>query len=415
MHLTHLSLSNFRSFARLDIQIPGGPVLLVGGNAQGKTTILEAIFYLATFTSFQADHDRQLISFILEKEPLAVARIVAEFRHAPDLSTTNQTIRSSHRFEIRLIREPNGFEGVSRFRKEILLDGVNRKNSEAIGVFNAVLFQPQMLRVVEGSPDDRRRFLNLAISQVEPHYSGFLIDYQRTLIQRNALLKTLAERGGDAEQLSYWDEQISRLGAEIICARIHAIKELECIGTKTHRDLTRGHEVLRLEYQPSFDPLENQSIPSQQYTLPIRTVVDRTRLTAGEIRQLFLDKLQRIRTSEIARGVTTIGPHRDDLRFLSNGIDLGVYGSRGQARTAILSLKLAELSWMKSKTGQWPVILLDEVLAELDPERRTDLLERLQDCEQALLTTTDLHQFPTQYVNSATLWQIQFGQVILSQ
>ena len=121
----------------------------------------------------------------------------------------------------------------------------------------------------------------------------------------------------------------------------------------------------------------------------------------------------RLRGEEIARGVTTIGPHRDELRFLSNGIDLGIYGSRGQARTAMLALKLAEVAWMQTKTGEWPVLLLDEVLAELDLPRRSDLLERLSQCEQALLTTTDLDLFSTGFVQQAKLWNVQGGRITI--
>jgi DNA replication and repair protein RecF len=140
--------------------------------------------------------------------------------------------------------------------------------------------------------------------------------------------------------------------------------------------------------------------------------LDRTGQSLDQIRRRFLEKLVRIRPEEIQRGVTTIGPHRDEMRFLSNGIDLGTYGSRGQGRTAVLSLKLAEIAWMKQKTGQMPVLLLDEVLAELDPVRRADLLARLLESEQALLTTTDLELFSQNYLQSTRIWQINAGQIL---
>lgn len=134
-------------------------------------------------------------------------------------------------------------------------------------------------------------------------------------------------------------------------------------------------------------------------------------MSLEKIHQGFLADLARLRSEEIARGVTTIGPHRDEMRFLGNGIDLGDFGSRGQARTAVLSMKLAEVAWMKGRTGRWPVLLLDEVLAELDPARRKDLLDRLASSEQALLTTTDLDLFHDEFVNRASLWQIQGGRL----
>jgi DNA replication and repair protein RecF len=404
MYLTHLSLTNFRNFARLDVDVPKGGVMLVGANAQGKTSLLEAVYFLATFVSFHAENDRQLINFLAAREPLAVGRIVADFcrkdagRDAPE----------SHRLEVRIIQEANELNGVTRLRKEVLLDGVKRKASDAVGEFNAVLFLPQMLRIVEGGPEERRRYLNLALAQVLPDYAPALAEYTRLLSQRNALLKQLNERGGDSGQLTFWDEQLAAAGALLIHARIHALLELEHLAARSHRELTRGGEVLRLSYQPSFDPLPR---PSKQYSLPLDAPLDRSRLSQEKIRQGFLEKLARLRPAEIERGVTTTGPHRDELRFLSNGVDLGAYGSRGQARTAVLSIKLAEVAWMKAKTGQWPVLLLDEVLAELDHQRRLDLLALLENSEQAMMTTTDLDLFTPDFVQKANLWQIQAGRV----
>jgi DNA replication and repair protein RecF len=404
MRLTHLSLTNFRNFARLDIEVPHGPILLVGGNAQGKTSLLEAVYFTAAFTSFHATSDRQLINFLAAREPLAVARIVMDYclENRPDKSGV-------HRMEIRIIQEGNGGNGGSRVRKEILLDGVKKKVSEAIGSFNAVLFLPQMLRIVEGAPEERRRYLNLAMEQVIPNYADLLDAYQHALTQRNALLKLLSERGGDTQQLNYWDEQLAISGAQIIYSRIHAILEIERFATSVHRELTRGQEVLRLVYQPAYDPFPQRPI---QYALPIEAPINRSALGLEKIRNGLLDCLNQLRKDEIARGVTTTGPHRDELRFLGNGIDLGIFGSRGQARTAVLSLKLAEVAWMKEKTGFWPVLLLDEVLAELDTLRRQDLLTRLSQCEQALLTTTDLDLFSPDFVEAARLWHIQAGQLI---
>jgi DNA replication and repair protein RecF len=405
MLLTHLSLTNFRNFARLDIDVPGGQVLLVGGNGQGKTSLLEAIFFLSTFVSFHAANDRQLINLIAGREPLAVARIVADY------SLTGLVSPAAHRLEIRLIQEENGYEAIPRLRKEVLLDGVKRKIGEAIGNFNAVLFLPQMMQIIEGSPEERRRYLNLAMGQVIPNYAAYLSAYARTLTQRNALLKQLGERGGDAGQLAYWTEQVAEAGAHIIFARIRAVQELERAATRVHGELTDSHEILRISYQPAYDPLPQ---PSKQYSLPIDAPLDRTGITLEKIRLGFIECLQDLQKEEISRGMTTVGPHRDELRFLSNGVDLGIYGSRGQGRTAVLALKIAEAAWMFEKSGQRPVLLLDEVLAELDPPRRADLLERLLDSEQALLTTTDLNLYTESFIQCARIWNIQGGRIISS-
>ncbi|UCD99906.1 MAG: DNA replication and repair protein RecF [Chloroflexota bacterium] len=398
MQINHLSLTNYRNFSRLDIDLPDGPIILVGANGQGKTSLLEAIYYLATFTSFHATHDRELINFLAARESLAVGRIVAEVDKDSE----------QHRFEIRIIQETNGINGTSRVRKEILLDNMKVKMSEAVGKFMAVLFLPQMVEVIEGSPEERRRFLNLAMSQVMPGYARTLADYAQTLTQRNALLKQLQEFGGDEDQLQYWDELLVSKGAELIYGRIHTIQELERVAARNHRELTRGDAILRLAYQPSYDPLPQAP---GQFSLPIEDPIDRSGLSIDSIRSGFTQRLHEQRSADIARGVTALGPHRDELRFLENGIDLGTYGSRGQVRTAMLSLKIAEMRWMEEKTGYSPVLLLDEALAELDPVRREDLLQKLTNNGQTLLTTTDLDLFTGEFVAKSKLWKVNAGRV----
>lgn len=396
MRLTHFSLTHFRNFARLDVDVPEGTILVVGRNAQGKTSLLEAIFYLAAFTSFHADHDRQLINFLEARNSLAVGRIVADYEQAG----------RSHHLEARIIQEKTR-NGVARTRKEILLDGAKKRQSELVGHFTAVLFLPQMLGVVEGSPGERRRYLDLAFAQVLPDYAVHLNEYGRLLSQRNALLKQLNEGGGDAEQLDFWDERLALRGAKIIHHRIHAVQELDHQAGRTHQELTRGEEVLRLNYCPAYDPLP---APENQMAL-LDAPLDRSAFTIEKIEQGFREALLVLRREEIARGMTTIGPHRDELRFLSNGVDLGTYGSRGQVRTTMLTMKLAEMAWMKEKSGHSPVLLLDEVLAELDETRRQDLLARLEISEQALLTTTDVNLFTEEFLKSASLWHIEGGRL----
>jgi DNA replication and repair protein RecF len=409
MYLTHLSLTNYRAFTRLDLDIPRRVLVLVGANAQGKTSLLEAIYYLATFTSLHAASDRQLINFVASGENLpghgtaapglAVARIVAEYHRA----------QRSHRMEVRLILE-NAGNGGTRMRKEILLDGVRRKANDALGHFTAVIFLPQMTRILENGPDERRRYLNLALSQAIPGYAQALIEYAEVVTQRNALLKLLNERGGDPDQLCYWNELLVDKGSTIIHARIAAIQEMEKLAARLHQQLTSGSEVLRLLYQPAYDPLPAPA--NGQITLPLRQIqAERSNFTREQIRKGFLERLGQARAEEINRGVTTIGPHRDELRFISSGVDLGDYGSRGQVRTTLLSLKLAEVAWLKEKTGQWPVLLLDEVLAELDLQRRADLLAAVAESEQAVVTATDLNMFAPDFLAESTVWKVNAGQV----
>ena len=399
MYLKHLSLTNFRSFTRLDVDIPRRVVVLVGANAQGKTSVLEAIYFLAAFTSFQTHADRQIVNFDEAKtNQLTVTRLVAEYQRS----------KSKHRLEVRLILEPVGVVNNQRLRKEVLLDGVKRSVNEAIGHFNAVIFVPQMSQIVEGAPEDRRRYLNLALAQSTPAYARILSEYNQALTQRNALLKLLAERGGNSDQLEVWDDTLARLGAQIILWRIEAIQQIERLASRVHHELTRGSEILRLSYEPAFDPLPK---PNGQLGLKMDLVLDRSRLELNEIREGFRASLSALRSVEIGRGVTTIGPHRDEIRFLANDIDLGNYGSRGQMRTALLSLKLAEVNWMKDRTGEWPVILLDEVMAELDSQRRADLLNYVGESEQVLFTTTDLNLFTPEFREKAEVWHVQSGRV----
>jgi len=373
---------------------------LVGSNAQGKTSLLEAVYFMSAFTSFQTHADRQLVNFIAAREArrqVAVGRLVAEY----------QRRNSSHRLEARLIMEPTGVNGV-RLRKEVLLDGVKKSLSDVIGQFNAVVFVPQMSQILEGGPDERRRYLNLTLAQTVPNYVRTLSEYNQALSQRNALLKALNERKGNGDQLGVWDEAVARLGAQIILWRIQAVQEIERLAARVHHELTRGKEVLRLSYEPAFDPLPQ---PNGQLGLKIDTPVDRSGLKLEDIRTGFVERLAQLRREEIARGMTTIGPHRDELRFLANSIDLGNYGSRGQIRTTLLALKMAEVDWMKERTGEWPVILLDEVMAELDLERRADLLTYLGQREQVLFTTTDLGLFTPEFAQDADIWDVAEGSV----
>jgi DNA replication and repair protein RecF len=397
MHLTHLSLTNYRSFARLDLDIPRRVVLLTGSNAQGKTSVLEAIYFLAAFTSFQTHADRQLVNFLEAKKELAVGRLVAEYTRG----------LANHRLEIRLVLEAVGATG-QRLRKEILLDGVKRPLSEVIGHFNAVIFVPQMAQILEGGPEERRRYLNLALAQTIPGYARQLNEYGQALTQRNALLKLLAEQGGDQSQLDFWDDTLTSTGAAIILRRIEAVQEIEKLAARIHHDLTHGAEVLRIHYHPAYDPLPS---PNGQIAMPLKTTVQRNGFSEDDIRLGFAVALKENRPEEIRRGVTVLGPHRDELRFLTNGIDISDFGSRGQVRTTLLALKLAEIEWMKARTGQWPVLLLDEVLAELDIQRRLDLLAYLDKIEQAILTTTDLKLFSPDFIGKAEKWEVSSGTV----
>lgn len=399
MQLVHLSLTNFRNFVRLETEIPTGATLLVGANAQGKTSLLESIYYLAGASSPHAAHDRQLINFLALRQERPFARLSAEVRRGDRLQ----------RIEIRIILDPSVTAGEQRLHKEILINGVKRRVADLATGINAVLFLPQDLRVIEGSPGDRRRYLDAVLSQADTAYAEALSEYAKVLSQRNALLKQLQDRNGNDEQMEFWDEQLAEFGATLIRSRALALIEIERLAASIHGALSRGQETLRLDYLPAFDPAGH---PEAQLGLPLHAPVDRTGIARTIIRDGLLQALQRCRREEIARGVTTLGPHRDDVRFAANGIDLRYYGSRGQNRTAMLSAKLAETEWLCSRTGEWPVLLLDEVLAELDAERRADLLGRVLAAPQALLTAADAEMFTPAFRQRANIWKIDAGQLL---
>ena len=394
MRVQHLSLTNFRLYARLEVDLPPGPLILTGANAQGKTSLLEAVYYLATGQSHHAASDRQLINFLALREPQPFAKIVAE-------------VTPARRLEIRIVQEPTNYAD-GRLRKDVFVNGVKKRVSDLAGLVQVVLFLPQDLALIEGAPSDRRRYLDTALSQVDPAYNFALAEYGKVLSQRNALLKLLQEQGGAEAQLDFWDDKLSEHGALILAARAAALADLEALASAIHRDLTAGADSLRLAYHPAFDPA---AAPEGQMGLPLNVPVHRTGIPVSEIQAGLLEKLRATRAEEVARGMTLSGPHRDEVRFLANGVDLGTYGSRGQARTAVLALKLAEVEWMRARCGEWPILLLDEVLAELDARRRRDLLSRVTAAEQCVMTTTDLNLFPQEFREHVAVWQVVAGQV----
>ncbi len=401
MILTHLSLSDFRSYVRLDTEIPRRILLLSGGNAQGKTSILEGLFYCASFASPLANSDRQLINFNVLNDPIAVARIIAEFEREG----------SSHRMEVRIIVE--NAEKAGRIRKEILVDGVKSSAQKAIGTFPCVLFLPQMTRILEGPPDERRRYLNIMLSQSIPGYARALSEQKQILTRRNALLKLLAERQTDPQQMDYWDQMLAERAAVLIRHRLNALMALKRIAQNIHLELTGGKELLDLGYLPGFDPADPYAAirRSGQFIAEENEIYQ---LDEKELVGRYVKFLKEFRESDIRRGATSVGPHRDDFSIFSSGIDLCTYGSRGQIRTALLSLKLAEIEWMRDHTGTAPLLLLDETLAELDERRGMDLLNRLEQYDQAILTTTDQTDFPESFSKNNTIWQVSHGVITKS-
>lgn len=404
MRINHLSLTNFRNYSRLTTPLPAGQLVLVGRNAQGKTGLLEAIYYLATASSPHATTDRQLINwFAVQQTDQRFMKLEAEVQTADEI----------RRLDIRIEMEATGVNGDLRLKKTVLINGLKRRVAELGTAINVVLFLPQDMALVEGSPSQRRRYLDSTLCQIDPAYCDALARYTRVLGQRNALLKALQDTPGAnaAAQLKPWDDQLAPLGSHLIARRARALEELAGQATPYHRALSNNLEHLRLVYRPSFDPAGEAQPDPSQISLGLDVPVTRAHIAEPAIAGQLLAHLQSTRQTEIMRGMTLAGPHRDDFRFVANNIDLGTYGSRGQGRTAVLALKLAEVRWMQSHTGECPVLLLDEVTAELDPQRRRFLLDQLTGVEQSLLTTTDLTVFEASFIDRATLWQVNNGTI----
>lgn len=398
VRLVQLSLRNFRNFRELETAFPPGPTLLIGANAQGKTSLLESIHYLTAASSRQARSDRELIHFGARGDRPAVARVAGVVSKAG----------SQARIEIRLVLEQAAPGAEPRLRKQVLIDGLNRRVAGLRGVFQAVLFLPQDLRAIEGPPAERRRLLDTTLAQGDATYAQALSEHAKVLAQRNALLKSLQAGRGEGRQLAFWDQRLALLAARLMLARAAGVAELQAFAGPLHAELTRGREALKLQYQPVFDPFpegRNQLGSLEQPKDPWEA------LTTQSLGDRLLAELQRARQGEIARGMTLIGPHRDDLCFWLNQVDLRTFGSRGQNRTAMLALKLAEVDWPRRRTDEEPLLLLDEVLAELDPERREALLRRARAAEQSVLGAADLAMFDQDFQAQATIWQVVNGRL----
>lgn len=398
MRIRSLSLENFRNYARLEVEWPDQPVLLVGGNAQGKTTVLEAIYYLATGRSPLTAVDRQLINWAAERDGLAYAHLRAE------------VVQRARVLEIAIaLSLAANSNGSVRLRKSIRVDRRPRRQRDLTGSLNVVLFLPQDVDLVAGAPAGRRDYLDATLSQVDATYAAALDTYMETLRQRNALLRHLAEEGGDPAQLDPLDERLARSGVTVAQGRRRLVAELSRRAGPTHAELTGGREWLRLEYQPNFDPARPPALTYQMSLALEELGGPPSGLSTEDLERAFLQRLRQRRREEIERGMTLTGPHRDEMRFIVGDVDLGTFGSRGQQRTAVLALKMAQLAWMKERTGDPPVLLLDEVLAELDGQRRALVLAQVDRVEQAILTATDPEMFSPEFRQRAALFRVEGG------
>jgi len=395
--IEHLSLTNFRNYTGLELELPPSIMVFQGDNAQGKSNLLEAIYLLATSRSPRATNERELINWCALREELPVCRLAADVQKA----------RGNLSLEIALQGKPAALseadDSFSQWQsapkapsihKRIRVNGVVRRAVDLVGQINVVLFSVQDINIVGGEPALRRRYLDITNSQIDSHYLRQLQRYHRVLWQRNRLLHQIAENQASPDELSFWDQELVQTGAYLTVQRDHMVAALEHLAQAIHDEVSSDQGKLRLAYLRSIDKERGKGDSRIE-----------------EIAEVFARSLQAARKKEIAQGMSLVGPHRDDLRFLTNGTDLGVFGSRGQQRTAALSLKLAEAKFMLSKNEEHPILLLDDVLSELDGQRRRHLLSSVTSYQQVLMTTTSLDHFEPDFLEQAVLFRVNQGRV----
>ncbi|MAN94966.1 MAG: DNA replication/repair protein RecF [Chloroflexi bacterium] len=381
-YLSRLRLTNFRNLTHLDVGLSPGVTVYYGPNAQGKTTLLEAVYLLCIARSFRAENEREVVNFDAAK--------------AGEQALVDGTIeKSDQRLRVIVGYQPTQRVGQDNdgltynVRKEIRVNRLRRTAGELIGEVNAVLFSAADIDLVQGSPSGRRRFLDILLSQADPVYLKGLQRYQRVVQQRNQLLRLLKEGRAQVDELAYWDDELVREGAQITWRRYLGMQELTDACVRHHEDLSGAEEKLAIEYRPSV-------------------------LLAGEVGEVednFREALAAAAHRERARPVTAVGPHRDDFALNIDGADMGTFASRGQARTLALALRLAEAEVLASARGEGPVVLFDDALSEMDSSRRHRLLEKAMRYEQVLITTTDLEQVNDFFGAGANYLYVSNGEV----
>lgn len=370
MYLKTLHLRQFRNYQDQRVDFLAPKTILVGNNAQGKSNLLEAVELLATLRSHRMARDRDLIR---EGEP--IGQISATVERQTGISDLSLTLRRNARRTVILNSEPL------------------RRQLDFLGFLNAVQFSSLDLELVRGGPEQRRNWLDTLLIQLEPVYAYILQQYNQVLRQRNALLKR--EQGaGSSEQgseLALWDAQLATTGSRVTRRRSRAIERLAPIAQAWHASISGRAEILQIKYAPNV-PLE-QNHPEA-------------------VQRAFLEKIEQRAVAEQHQGTTLVGPHRDEVELTINQTPARQYGSQGQQRTLVLALKLAELKLIEEVVGEPPLLLLDDVLAELDPNRQNQLLDTIQDRFQTLITTTHLGSFDSQWLKASQILSVQAGQIL---
>ena len=388
MYLSHLVLHDFRNFKQLDLPLGRGLSLFYGENAQGKTNLLEAVAMLATSNSFHATSDREVINWYAADR---IARMSAEVERSENEVKIEIVIIDSTPSNSSVGAQYIAPSSPDRQRKRIKINGVPKKAVDLIGQVTIVLFSPTDLHLVDGSPEDRRRFLDRALCQVRPQYCQALMRYRKVITQRSALLKRIRDNQEDPRAMEYLDEKLTEWANLIIYERRRMVDALNQHVDAMQAIISGGREHLQIVYRPSFS-------------------VDAVWNTVESLEH-YRQQLHEARRREINQGVCLLGPHRDDLEFVVNDVNMLTFGSRGQQRTAALSAKFAELAFMRAATSEEPILLLDDVFSELDASRREALLRQVLEREQTLITATDYSNFPEEILAQAHRYEVIAGEI----
>jgi len=366
MYIEQLALKKYRNYEHLSVEFENKVNVIIGENAQGKTNVMESIYVLAMAKSHRTSNDKELI------------------RWDEDYAKIEGRVQKQHgSIPLELI--------ISKKGKKARLNHIEQqKLSQYVGNMNVVMFAPEDLNLVKGSPQVRRRFIDMEIGQVSPIYLHDMSQYQKILQQRNHYLKMLQiKKQTDQTMLEILTEQFINMAIKIVMKRFEFLQLLQNWAKPIHHGISRGLEELEIAYKPSVDVLEDQDL--------------------SKMKARYEEKFGKLKMREIERGTTLFGPHRDDLLFFVNGRDVSTFGSQGQQRTTALSVKLAEIELIHSEIKEYPILLLDDVLSELDDYRQSHLLNTIQGKVQTFVTTTSVDGIDHQTLKEASMFEVASG------
>lgn len=366
MHIKNISLINFRNYEHEEIELNKGVNIFYGQNAQGKTNIIESVYLLSTGKSHRSQKDNELINWNNKESKIKIAYEKDKQNNIIEMYLKNNQ------------------------RKLIKLNGVRlNKTGELLGNLITVIFSPDHMKIIKEGPVERRRFIDIIMSQVKPGYFYNLSQYVKLIVQRNNLLSQVKEKPKVIDTIDVWDQQLVEYGTKVIKERITFLKLIQEYAMEIHKSITNGKENLKLEYKSS---------------------IGYTSEDEENIKNSFIKELEKFKAIDIRRGLTHKGPHRDDILFYINDMDVKTYGSQGQQRTTLLSLKIAELKFMNNETDSYPILLLDDVFSELDTERQRFLMKFINEI-QTFITCTDVEYLKNFQLENYSLFNVIEGKI----